>query len=175
MIMLKYSYLFLLFILYSIGISYGIIVGKDSVIIDVPTNDNPLFDIESFLNLGYLQRVYEIAHNNLVVALQCLFFNIFTVGIYSVLHSLYNSFIIGLFLGEALTKVTVLDLLLKFLSYGLTELMGIWLLAYSGFLISIKFFFGRRFFSKKRILYFILVGIFLIIESAFIENLCIQK
>ncbi len=166
--LLKYLYLCILTSAYFIGVFVGVqnasFQQEEKVI-----NNNGNLELDTIYAKEPFQRFLSIASNNIIVAMKNMLFGVFSLGLFSIACTFYNGVILGAVLGDCF-KLLPLNIILKSTLPHCTEILGIILFGYIGFIISIRLIFRTKMHSNKRIIIFIIIAFLSILIAAFIES-----
>lgn len=166
--LLKSLYLCILTSAYFIGVLVGVqntLLQHDNKIV----NNNENLELDAICSQEAFQRFLSIASNNLIVAMKNMLFGIFSLGLFSIACTFYNGLILGAVLGNCF-KLLPINIILKSTLPHSTEILGIILSGYIGFIISIRLIFRTTMHSNKHIIIFIITTFFSILIGAFMES-----
>ncbi len=145
-----------------IGIYYGLsfeVQYKDTE----QSITNELFSMSSF------DRSIYFAKNNLIVALKNMLLGMFSMGAFAVVYTFSNGFYLGVTIGDCLRYISV-ETVLKATIPHCSEILGLILFGYLGFLLSIKIFFNKRVLGISGMLALVAFATFFIVVAAFAES-----
>ena len=161
----KILYFFIFLIAYFIGIILGICDGMEETSFSSSRNSY----IENIFTENKFNRFISIAKNNVSVGLKNFLLGFFSLGILSLVYSFYNGFVLGFVIGKS-TKVLTIKEILETTIPNCSEIIGIVLMGYLGFILSIRILFNTSIITKKEVSILLGISLIIIIISAYLES-----
>lgn len=164
--LLKRIYPFFAFLIaYLVGVAVGIYSG----IVEYSPSTTNKMQREYIFSENEFDRFISIAKNNTIVGLKNLLVGFFSLGLLSVFYSFYNGFVLGFAIGKYSKVLNTSDIFKTTLPHC-SEIIGIVLMGYLGFVLSIRILFNKCHLSKKIFFILFITSLFIIVISAFLES-----
>ena len=125
--------------------------------------------VEKLFTENNFDRFISIAKNNIFVGLKNFLIGFFSLGILSLVYSFYNGFVLGFFIGKSTKLLTIKEILETTIPHC-AEIIGIVLMGYLGFILSIRILFNTSIITKKEFPILLGISLIIIIISAYLES-----
>lgn len=148
---------------------FGIILGICDGMEETSFSSSRNSYIENIFTENKFNRFISIAKNNVSVGLKNFLLGFFSLGILSLVYSFYNGFVLGFVIGKS-TKVLTIKEILETTIPHCSEIIGIVLMGYLGFILSIRILFNTSIITKKEVSILLGISLIIIIISAYLES-----
>ena len=125
--------------------------------------------VEKLFTENNFDRFISIAKNNIFVGLKNFLIGFFSLGILSLVYSFYNGFVLGFVIGKSTKLLTIKEILETTIPHC-AEIIGIVLMGYLGFILSIRILFNTSIITKKEFPILLGISLIIIIISAYLES-----
>lgn len=163
MYMIKILYITAITLSFFIGFTVGIFIKNPSVKKEDSINLTEIYNYEP------IEKFIYIAKNNFFVSMKSFFLGLFSLGLFSIVHSFYNGFTLGIVVNKSMQVISINEIIKSTLPHSF-EIIGIIIFGYIGFLFSLNIAFRKKLYENKNMIRLFIIASIIILSSAFVEG-----